>query len=473
MSRFASLLVLAVLASSPGEAQSRLQTDFSTEDFQARRERIFDVIGDNLAIIQGAEDVQGFVIFRQSNTFYYLSGLVIPTAYMVMDGQRRETTLYLTHRDPIQEVNGGEKLSYEGRDLVLKMTGVDDVRPLENMAEDLYYELSSTPHPALYTPHSPDEKYLQSRDEMLAGFGRRVADPWDGRPSKAGHFINLLRLRYPQFEIRDLSPALDEMRTIKDEKEIALIRKASQLAGLGIMEAMRSTEPGVFEYQLEAAANFIFKANGARGPGYNAIVGGGKNAWFGHYSENSDPLVAGDLLLMDTAPDYRYYTADVTRMWPVNGTYTRDQRDLYGFVIEYHKAFMRRIRPGVTPTELVEEVAADMREVLEGMSFSKEIYREACKDALDFKGHFQHPVGMSVHDVGRLWGKPLEPGMVFAVDPMIWVRPEELYIRMEDIVVVTEDGVENLSAKLPIEMDEIERIIREDGIVQDRPAVFD
>ena len=143
-------------------------------------------------------------------------------------------------------------------------------------------------------------------------------------------------------------------------------------------------------------------------------------------------------------------------MWPVNGTYTRDQRDLYGFVIEYHKAFMRRIRPGVTPTELVEEVAADMREVLEGMSFSKEIYREACKDALDFKGHFQHPVGMSVHDVGRLWGKPLEPGMVFAVDPMIWVRPEELYIRMEDIVVVTEDGVENLSANLPIEMDEIE-----------------
>jgi Xaa-Pro aminopeptidase len=473
MNRFASLLVLAVLASSPGEAQSRLQTDFSTEDFQARRERIFDVIGDNLAIIQGAEDVQGFVIFRQSNTFYYLSGLVIPTAYMVMDGQRRETTLYLTHRDPIQEVNGGEKLSYEGRDLVLKMTGVDDVRPLENMAEDLYYELSSTPHPALYTPHSPDEKYLQSRDEMLAGFGRRVADPWDGRPSKAGHFINLLRLRYPQFEIRDLSPALDEMRTIKDEKEIALIRKASQLAGLGIMEAMRSTEPGVFEYQLEAAANFIFKANGARGPAYNAIVGGGKNAWFGHYSENSDPLVAGDLLLMDTAPDYRYYTSDVTRMWPVNGTYTRDQRDLYGFVIEYHKAFMRRIRPGVTPTELVEEVAADMREVLEGMSFSKEIYLEACKDALDFKGHFQHPVGMSVHDVGRLWGKPLEPGMVFAVDPMIWVRPEELYIRMEDIVVVTEDGVENLSANLPIEMDEIERIIREDGIVQDRPAVFD
>jgi Xaa-Pro aminopeptidase len=134
---------------------------------------------------------------------------------------------------------------------------------------------------------------------------------------------------------------------------------------------------------------------------------------------------------------------------------------------------MRRIRPGITPTELVEEVAGDMREVLDGMTFSKEIYREACENAIDFHGHFQHPVGMSVHDVGRLLGRPLEPGMVFSIDPMVWVRPEELYIRMEDIVVITEDGVEILSANLPIEMDDIERLIREDGIVQDRPAVFD
>jgi len=473
MKIFSSLFALAVLASSAVQAQSRLQTDFTAEDFQLRREKIYDVIGDNMAIIQGAEDVQGSIIFRQSNTFYYLSGLVIPTAYMVMDGQHRETTLYLTHHDPIQKTNGGEKLSYEGRDLVMKMTGVDYVQPLENMAKDLAYKVNGSLQPALYTPHSPDEKSQQSRDGILAGFGRRTADPWDGRPSKAGHFINLLKLRFPQFEIRDLSPTLDEMRTIKDEKEIALIRTASQLAGMGIMEAMRSTEPGVIEYQLEAAARFIFKANGAKGLSYSAIVGGGENAWYGHYSENADPLVDGDLLLMDLAPDYHYYTSDLARMWPVNGTYTKDQRDLYGFVIEFHKAFMRHIRPGITPTELMDEVTTDMREVLDGMTFSKEIYREACENALDFDGHFQHPVGMSVHDVGRLWGRPLEPGMVFSIDPMVWVRPEELYIRMEDIVVITEDGVEKLSANLPIEMDDIERIIREDGIVQDRPAVFD
>lgn len=226
------------------------------------------------------------------------------------------------------------------------------------------------------------------------------------------------------------------------------------------------------EYQLAAAADFVFTTNGARGPSYSPIVGGGKNAWYGHYSENADPLLDGDLLLMDLAPDYHYYTSDLARMWPVNGTYSEDQRDLYGFVIDFHKAFMRRIRPGITPTELMDKVTKDMRKVLDGMSFSKEIYREACEEALEFTGHFQHPVGMSVHDVGRLWGKPLQPGMVFSIDPMVWVRPEELYIRMEDIVVVTENGVERLSANLPIEMDEIERIIRGDGIVQARPAAF-
>jgi Xaa-Pro aminopeptidase len=313
---------------------------------------------------------------------------------------------------------------------------------------------------------------MQSRDYILKGFARNLADPWDGRLLRVGHFIQLLKQRYPQFDIRDLTPTLDAMRNIKDEKEIALIRKASQLAGLGIMEAIRSTKPGVKEYQLEAAAKFVFNNNGARGLGYSAIVGGGKNAFFGHYSANADPLIEGDLVLMDIAPDYHYYTSDVTRMWPVNGIYSKDQRDLYGFVVEYHKAFMRHIRPGTTSDQVLAAAAADMREVFDEMTFSKEIYRKACEEALAFNGHFQHPVGMSVHDVGRQKHIPLEVGMVFSIDPMIWVREEKLYIRMEDVVVVTEDGVENLSANLPMEMNEFEALWREEGIVQKRPATF-
>ena len=282
-----------------------------------------------------------------------------------------------------------------------------------------------------------------------------------------------MKTRYPQFDIRDLTPTLDAMRNIKDKKEIDLIRKASQLAGLGIMEAIRSTKPGVKEYQLEAADKFVFSNNGARSLSYSAIVGGGKNAYFGHYSANADPLKDGDLVLMDLAPDYRYYTSDVARMWPVNGTYSKDQRDLYGFVVEYHKAFMRHIRPGVTSDQVLAAAAEDMRKVLDKMTFSKEIYRKACEEALAFKGHFQHPVGMSVHDVGKQKHIPLEVGMVFTIDPMIWVPEEKLYIRMEDVVVVTEDGVENLSTNLPMEMDELEALWREEGIVQKRPSTFD
>jgi Xaa-Pro aminopeptidase len=454
-------------------ADAQHQTDFTADDFQERRESIYDAIGSNIALIQGAEDIQGFINFRQSNTFYYMSGLEVPAAYMLLDGRSRTTAIYLPHRDTGREASEGPTIAYEDDELVRQITGVDDVRPIEKLGADFSRYLWLAPAPTLYTPHSPDEKYLQSRDEMLAGHGRRVADPWDGRPSKAGHLIHLLKTRYPQFEVRDLSATLDAMRTIKDKKEVDLIRKASRLAGLGIMEAIRSTEPGVMEYQLEAAATFVFKTNGARGLSYNAIVAGGQNAWMGHYSANSDPVRDGELILMDLAPDYRYYTSDVTRMWPANGTYTKDQRDLYGFVVEYHKALMRHIRPGVTPGEVLDAAAADMRKVLDGISFSKEIYRKACEDALEFGGHFQHPVGMSVHDVGRLRGKPLEPGMVFSIDPMIWVHEEKLYIRMEDVVVITEDGVENLSANMPIEMDDLEALWREDGIVQKRPAVMD
>lgn len=473
MIRFFSLTALVFLAISPVGAQPRFQADFTAEDFQARRKKIFDVIGDNLAVIQGAEDVQGFIVFRQSNTFYYLSGLEVANAYMLLDGKAGKTTLYLPRRDPEREKSAGPILAFEYSDLVKKITGADAVRPLEKLAEDLNGYMWDVPTPALFIPHSPAEGYLQSRDEILSGFARNLADPWDGRPLRVGHFIQLLKTRYPQFDIRDLTPALDAMRNIKDKKEIDLIRKASQLAGLGIMEAIRSTEPGVKEYQLEAAAKFVFNNNGARGLSYNAIVGGGKNAFFGHYSANADPVRSGDLILVDLAPDYRYYTSDVTRMWPVNGTYSKDQRDLYGFVVEYHKAFMRHIRPGITSDEVLAKASADMRKVLDKMTFSKEIYRKACEEALAFEGHFQHPVGMSVHDVGTQKHVPLEAGMVFAIDPMIWVREEKIYIRMEDVVVVTKDGVENLSANLPVEMDDLEALWREEGIVQKRPAVFD
>jgi len=474
MNRISCIAILAFLPLIQVVAQQTShQPDFTAEEFMQRRSAVYAAIGDNIAVIQGAEEDNGFIVFRQSNTFYYLSGLEIPSAYMLLDGARKQTTIYLPHRDAERERGEGKILSAEDAELVQAISGAERVRPIEKMGTDFTYAyLVRPPTPALYTPFSPDEKFRQSRDEMLSGFGRRAADPWDGRPSKAGHFINLLRLRYPQFEIRDLSLTLDNMRLIKSEKEIELIRQASELAGLGIAEAIRSTQPGVFEYQLEAAANFVYKMNGARGLGYSAIVAGGTNAWMGHYSANLSRVRDGDLILMDVAPDYHYYTSDVTRMWPSNGRFSRDQRDLYGFIVEYQKTLLRYIRPGVTPDQVMQEAAADMRKVFERIEFSKKIYRDAAEGAFTFKGHLSHPVGLAVHDVGNYKDRTLLPGMVFSIDPMIWVPEERLYIRMEDVVVVTEDGVENLSGNLAMELDDIERLIKEEGVIQKTPTAL-
>jgi len=271
--------------------------------------------------------------------------------------------------------------------------------------------------------------------------------------------------------VRDLSPALDAMGVIKSPAEIALIRKATQLAGLGIMEAMRSTGPGVYEYQLDAAAKYAYYVNGARGDGYASIIGGGTNAFLGHYFRKSDTLRDGDLVLMDYAPDYRYYTSDVTRIWPVNGKFTAAQIALYDFIVAYRDALFRYIKPGVTADDVLDRAAADMKQYLVGKTFASPAHLRAVQQGVIFRGHFQHPVGMAVHDVGRVRGVPLAPGMVFTIDPMIWIPEEQLYIRIEDVALVTQDGVENLSGFVPSRVADVERTIAEAGLVQERRPV--
>ncbi len=261
------------------------------------------------------------------------------------------------------------------------------------------------------------------------------------------------------------------MRIKKSPREIDLVRRASELAGLGIMEAIRSSGPEVMEYQLDAAARYVFELNGAQGEGYRSITASGTNAYYGHYYRNESALVDGELVLMDYAPDYRYYTSDVARMWPVNGAFDAGQRRLYGFIVDYSQALMKRIRPGVTADTIMDEAAEEMKIVLETIPFEKPAYEKAAREALVFRGHMSHPVGLAVHDVGNYRSKPLEPGIVFSVDPMLWVHEERLYVRMEDTVVVTEDGVENFTDFMPDTIEEIEALMTEEGIVQKRPPV--
>ena len=241
------------------------------------------------------------------------------------------------------------------------------------------------------------------------------------------------------------------------------MRRAGQLCAQAVREAMRVTRPGILEYQLGALVNYIFMLNGARGEGYHPIIASGENIWHIHYSLNSGPLKDGDLVLMDVAPECSYYTSDIGRMWPVNGTYASWQRELYGYIVEYHKVVLSKIRPGVTPDQVMDEAAEEMKEVWENWKFSKDTYREGARRTLEFRGHLSHPVGMAVHDDGGYHHRPLVPGTAFAVDPQMWIPEEKLYIRVEDTVVVTDDGVEIFTSGAPLELDEVEALMRDEG----------
>lgn len=472
-SRCLAVCALALAPSlAPVQAQAQAshdyQADFSREELAARRARIHDAIGPTgIAVVLGTSGVPGFSVVRQSNDFYYLTGVESAHAYLLLNGRSRRSTLYLPHRDEERERGEGKVLSVEDSLLLVQLTGVDRVRGLESLAQDLAgADLLRPPAMTLHTPLAPMETGNDSRDELLAGRARIASDPWDGRPSRESQFVRLVQERFPQFAVRDLSPTLDAMRTIKSPAEIALIRRATQLAGLGIMEAMRSTSAGVLEYQLDAAAKYVFHLNGARGDGYASIIAGGTNAFMGHYFRKTDALRDGDLVLMDYAPDYRYYTSDVTRIWPVNGTFTAPQRALYEFIVAYRDALFRHVRPGVTSDEVLDRAAADMRQYLVGKTFASPAHLKAVQEGVTFRGHFQHPVGMAVHDVGRIRGVPLQPGMVFTIDPMIWIPEERLYIRIEDVALVTADGVENLSGFVPTSVADVQRTIAEPGLVQ-------
>jgi Xaa-Pro aminopeptidase len=465
----AVLLFPAALSAQP---TPYYQPFFPAEEFRARWEKIYDRIGENaVAIVQGMPQVNGFILPRQTNEFFYLCGIDTPHSYIVLDGKARRAILYLPGRDRRLESAEGRVLSADDSELVKRLTGVDEVLPTAEMREGNMPAVQQAA--TIYTPFQPAEGHSQSRGELIAANRRIQEDYWDGRPSRESNFRELLAKRFPSATIDDFTPILDSLRVIKSPREIDMCRRASQLAGLGLLEAIKSTRPGVYEYQLDAAARYHFIVNGARLDGYRPITASGTETIINmHYFRNSAQLQDGDLVLMDYAPDYHYYVSDVARMWPVNGKFAPWQRELCQFVLDYRNAVMQRIRPGVSPRQIQEEAAEAMKAVFARTKFSKPIYEEACINLVERGGGvFSHGVGMAVHDVGTrgYQGRPLQPGFVFSVDPQLRVPQERLYIRIEDVVVVTPTGVENFTEFLPTELEDIEKLVGKNGIVQRHP----
>jgi Xaa-Pro aminopeptidase len=445
---------------------SGIGTPPDAAEVRARRRRLLERLpADALVLVRGAVPGAASRRFRQSNDFYYLPGVEVPGAYVLLDAQSRTAHLYLPHRNPRRERSEGPTLACEDAPRVVELTGVDSTAGPEQLPLDLAAILFRSSRPT-FVAHAPAEGAQTSRDSALTAAAWRASDPLYSERSEESALIHAVVRSFPRCDIHDLSPTLDALRLHKTEYEVEQMRTAARICGDATLEAMKSTSPGIYEFELEAVADFVFRQSGAAGAGYEAIIAGGRNAWHGHYNANDARLQGGDLVLMDYAPDYRYYTSDIGRMWPVNGRYSDEQRELYGFVLAYHRELLARIRPSATAASILEEAATAMRADLECTRFSKPIYRAACERALEFAGHLSHPVGMSVHDVGSYTDIPLEPGLVFSVDPMIWVHEEELYVRVEDTVAVSTDGVENLTGFVPLAMDDVEAAMREPGLLE-------
>ncbi|HEX5322826.1 MAG TPA: aminopeptidase P N-terminal domain-containing protein [Capsulimonadaceae bacterium] len=437
---------------------------FPPEEFVKRRARVFDEIEPGShALIQGAGPVSGFELFRQTNEFFYLTGLDVPRAYLLMDAIQRESIIYLPNDD--HDAGEGAALGLEDAPKICALTGVDQVCPLEVL--ETHLGAASR----VYVAHSPAEGRYASQDTLRCAAKIVAADPWDTSTSREERFIRLVGQRRPKAEICNLSPILDELRRIKSPLEVDVMRFAGKLSALSVVEAMRCTRAGLYEYQLGAVADYIYRVNGARSEAYRPIIASGANIWEIHYHANSCVLRDGDLVLMDYAPDLCNYTSDIGRMWPVNGKYSALQRELYGFMVEYHKVVLAHIRPGVMPQQILDEAAAKMEPVVKKTQWSKPVYQQAAERTLKFKGHLSHPVGMAVHDVGKYFDRLMEPGLVISVDPQMWVPEEKLYIRVEDTITVTKGGIEILTSDAPLELDDVEATMKEPGLLQQFPPL--
>jgi Xaa-Pro aminopeptidase len=471
---WSAAFVLLCPALTFGESAPPYQTDFPPGEFQARWKTIFERIGNEaIAILQGAPKANGFLLPRQSNEFYHLCGIETPHAYLLLDGRQRKVTLYLPPRDERLERAEGRVLSTEDAELVKRLTGVDEVASTKIMNDEWTRGLVGGERTIVYTPFAPAEGNTQCRGELMSANAAIARDYWDARPSREANLVRLLKSRLPNGEVRDLTPILDEIRALKTPRETALIRRASQLAGRGLIEAMKSTRPGVYEYQLDAAARYIFLVNGARLEGYRSITASGtQNIWNMHYYRNLDRLESGDLVLMDFAPEYHYYTSDIARVWPVSGKFAPDQRELLQFVLDYRNAILKRIKPGLTPRAIQDDAKSAMEAVFRRTRFSKPIYERAAHRLVDTGGGvFSHPVGMAVHDDGNYSRATLKTGHVFSIDPQLRVPEEHIYLRYEDVIVITEDGYENFTHFLPTELDDIEKLVGQGGIIQSYPSL--
>ncbi len=414
----------------PGEPFRRPSADV----LRARRARLLEAIEGGIALIPSAEarDLESAYPqdsdFRQSNDFFYLTGLETPDSWLVLapdaEGGEPLELLFVPERDPAEEVWTGPRPSLEEAG---RIAGIAGVRPAEEAARALGPggEAGVGPDAILHLPAT-----LSFRDTAV-----------------------IRTLQGSGAEARALDPTIGALRLVKDDFELEMMRRAIDLTTGAHRAAMRVATPGMYEYELEAVIEFSFRLGGAERVGFPSIVGSGPNSVILHYDKNRRMMEEGDLVVIDVGAEYSYYTADVTRTLPVSGRFTPRQRRIYDLVLGAQQAAIDSVRPGITVARLDRIARAWLRDNS----------GDAC-GARTCDGYFVHGLahwlGMDVHDVGD-YGTPLAPGMVLTIEPGIYLPDENLGVRIEDDVLVTADGHQVLSEAAPRRAEEVEALMRE------------
>lgn len=419
---------------------------FEKSEYAARRARVMDRIPDGAAIFLGAQPPAGYHPFVQSNDFFYLCGVEAPNAVLVIDGKRRESLLFLTLTERAAR-NDGIPLELV-RDPA-GATGIERVLPAGEFTAGLG-RLAGQGY-VLYTPFMPEELPREcSAEKWRALQLAMTANPWDGRLVREAQFRKLLGERFPSAEVRDCSSIVWELRTIKSAAEVDLLRKCARIGVNAYREVLRAVRPGMPEHELAALFEYHCKKQGAGDLAYYAIICSAENHPYVHYYKHDRVLQDGDFVVMDCGPDLKGYDIDITVSFPVNGKFTPRQKEIYEACLAVHKANLSLYQPGLDANRL----KAGVRELLakQGYALDKDAFKQ-------LSGGFGHYVGLAVHDVG---GGPsvLRPGQVFANEPLALYPAENLGVRVENTVLITETGCENLTAGIPREVREVEEFMK-------------
>lgn len=431
---------------------------FDRAEYAARRSRLMDRIPDGVAILLGAAAPAGDREFRQGHDFSYFSGVGVPGAYLVIDGVRRESVLFFTI--------GEKEAEAEGLPLELVrdpkgVTGIERVVPAEQFGT--YLAALSQRTRLFYTPFKPEELGPENSNEKFNVLQRTMTlDPWDGRLTRELQFVNTLRARFPHVEVRDGSALIWDLRKVKSAAEIGVLRAAAKVGVEAHNALIRSARPGVSEKALEAVFEFVCRIGGAVDMAYEPILMSGKNHAFGHYHSYDRTLGDGDLIILDAGPDVADYHVDISTTFPASGGFSARQKELYEAALAVRDVCLANYRPGVS----FRQVGAAVEAMLKARRLDRFLpdFRDICR-----YGGYNHMIGLATHDVTGTFAGPDEvliAGYVFACDIQLFRLDEEIGIRIEDTVAITETGCENLSAGVPRTVAEIEALKTSDGLLQ-------